>query len=632
MRSAQEQIPLDHQSTAPDDSAEDADKITVEDIRSNSTVLPEKSAASINQWLDWQSRMIHGVHASAVYLRNSQDFSRLCLAASWSSTGVDSTFENRPLASVAWRCFRSESQVLEKVSDENLVMQDHLAFPIYIQNKVYATVALSMSVRSNEQTQAVVQLQQWCAVWLENLLEPLTAEKFDSESLVLESFLVLSRDIPLPLSLHLLCSLLAERLKCSSVSIGLSRGLKVVTAAVSDQLEFERRTERIRELENAMEECVDQRATICSPAKLQNHRQEPGAHNQMILRQAIVSVCSAPLLVDDKIVGVVSCTRNSGDLLDEIFVNEVSSLVNQLAPLIQRQHRLEKPFGRYRRAASSAPDKTPGGIFKISPSRIFALIFLMLLIAFFIPVDHRVSAASVIEGTFQQAITVPFSGQLQAVHARAGDQVVESQILAELNDTELLLEREKWRVEQSRQNKEYQLALAARDRAQVGMSSARLAQSEAELQLLDNKLAQTKLVAPFSGLLVSGDWSQSLGAPVETGQLMFEIVPLEGYRLILEVDEHDIAYIAPGQQGSVRLAGLPSHSIDIDIIDILPIAKPHNGANYFRVEADVLEAPLAIRPGMQGVAKIIVGKTRLVDVWFGTLLARLRLVLWGLGT
>lgn len=635
MRSAQartEDNSDSHHGVTQDDPAVNAGTIRVEDVRTDSTRLPAKIAADINKWLDWQSRMIHGVQSSAVYLRKDNDTTLLRLAAHWSSTNTSLDPETDPLAEVALQSFRTESQVTKKVSGANKVMQEHSAFPLTVQGKVFATVALAMSVRSNEQRNAVIQLHQWCAVWLEKLLEQINNGRPDRQTLELESLLTLSRDVPLPVALHSLSTLLAERLSCSSVTVGLCRGLQVLTVAASHQLDYERRTERIRELENAMEECVDQRMVVCLPNKNKDNSLEPAAHIQMMTRQAIVSVCSVPLFAADQIIGVITCTRDRGEALDASFSRELGGIAVNLAPLILKQQRLEKPFGSFRKANTSSPDPDGSKSRPLYRAILIGLLATALIAALFIQVDHRISASSVVEGTFQQAITVPFAGQLSAVHARAGDKVEALQVLAELDDSDLILEREKWLVEHSRHNKEYQLALASRDRAQVGMSAARLAQSEAELQLLESRLAQTSLVAPFSGLLVTGDWSQSLGAPVETGQLMFEIVPLEGYRLILEVDEHDIAHIARGQHGRVRLAGLPSQPIDMTIQDVLPIANPHDGANYFRVEADVLNAPAAVRPGMQGVAKITVGRTNAAKAWFGSLFERLRLTFWLFGS
>ena len=43
----------------------------------------------------------------------------------------------------------------------------------------------------------------------------------------------------------------------------------------------------------------------------------------------------------------------------------------------------------------------------------------------------------------------------------------------------------------------------------------------------------------------------------ERGQVLFEIAPLDSYRLVVQVDERDIAGVAVGQHGRLTLSGLP---------------------------------------------------------------------------
>ena len=50
-----------------------------------------------------------------------------------------------------------------------------------------------------------------------------------------------------------------------------------------------------------------------------------------------------------------------------------------------------------------------------------------------------------------------------------------------------------------------------------------------------------------------------LGSPVEKGKVLFEIAPLDAYRLIVHVDERDIRYVAAGQSGDDRTGG---HALD----------------------------------------------------------------------
>ena len=105
-----------------------------------------------------------------------------------------------------------------------------------------------------------------------------------------------------------------------------------------------------------------------------------------------------------------------------------------------------------------------------------------------------------------------------------------------LDDKDLQLERQKLTSEKDRHRREYRSAMADHERAQVAILSARIAQADAQIRLIDEQLGRMQIVAPLTGIVVSGDLSQSLDAPVERGEVLFEVAPLDAYRLVLQLD------------------------------------------------------------------------------------------------
>ena len=80
--------------------------------------------------------------------------------------------------------------------------------------------------------------------------------------------------------------------------------------------------------------------------------------------------------------------------------------------------------------------------------------------------------------------------------------------------------------------------------------------------------------------------------------------------------------------GRLALSALPGRPLPLAVERITPIATAEEGRNYFRVEA-VLEEPVeALRPGMEGIAKIDVGRRRLLWIWTHEMLDWLRLSTW----
>ena len=142
------------------------------------------------------------------------------------------------------------------------------------------------------------------------------------------------------------------------------------------------------------------------------------------------------------------------------------------------------------------------------------------------------------------------------------------------------------------------------------------------------RLARTELTAPFDGVVISGDWSRSLGVPVTRGDLMFEIAPLDAYRVALQVNDRDIAALAPGQQGSLTLTALPRQPVRFELTDVSSLADEQVSEPMFRVEADLWDNPPALRPGMQGIAKVHAGQRQRWWIWTHALTDWLQLQWW----
>jgi multidrug resistance efflux pump len=178
-------------------------------------------------------------------------------------------------------------------------------------------------------------------------------------------------------------------------------------------------------------------------------------------------------------------------------------------------------------------------------------------------------------------------------------------------------------------NRQYREAMGKRERAQAQIVSAQIAQAEAQLGLIEEQLERTVMTAPFDGFIVSGDLSQRLGSPVERGQVLFQVAPLDSYRVVLQVDERDIAHVSTGQRGELTVSSIPGERFGFEVRKITPVNTAREGGNFFRVEAALLAEPGArLRPGMQGVGKIYVDERKLVWVWTRGFVDWLRLWIW----
>ena len=109
---------------------------------------------------------------------------------------------------------------------------------------------------------------------------------------------------------------------------------------------------------------------------------------------------------------------------------------------------------------------------------------------------------------------------------------------------------------------------------------------------------------------------------------MYKVSPLDDYRVLLDVDESDVAELSVGMKGELTLSAAAEDTFEITVDKITPVSEAGDGTNYFQVEASLIETPQFLRPGMQGVSKIEIGERRLLWVLTHKLVDWLRLKLW----
>ncbi|MDP2219974.1 MAG: efflux RND transporter periplasmic adaptor subunit, partial [Hydrogenophaga sp.] len=258
-----------------------------------------------------------------------------------------------------------------------------------------------------------------------------------------------------------------------------------------------------------------------------------------------------------------------------------------------------------------------------------AVVLLTLVIVMALPITYRVSAKTVIEGEVHRVLAAPFDGFLQQVHVRPGDEVRGGQVLASLDDRELRMEEARWTSERDQNASRLREAMANHDLAAIAQIQAQLAQADAQLGLVRQKLERSQIRAPFEGVVVAGDLVQELGASVEMGKRLFEVAPLQSYRVVLQVDERDIRHVKLGQRGTIVMTGFAGDPMEFDVNVVTPVATAEDGQNFFRVEARLHGELPRLRPGMEGVGKIETERRSVAWVLTHRFTDWLRLTLWG---
>ncbi|MEL6108254.1 MAG: efflux RND transporter periplasmic adaptor subunit, partial [Planctomycetota bacterium] len=94
----------------------------------------------------------------------------------------------------------------------------------------------------------------------------------------------------------------------------------------------------------------------------------------------------------------------------------------------------------------------------------------------------------------------------------------------------------------------------------------------------------------------------SIGAPLEIGQAMVEVAPLDRMSVEIEIPEYEIGYVQPDSKARIRLTASRRRSIDQAFDQLYPSAEVRDNHNVFIARVDVENSDGDIRPGMRGDA------------------------------
>ena len=242
--------------------------------------------------------------------------------------------------------------------------------------------------------------------------------------------------------------------------------------------------------------------------------------------------------------------------------------------------------------------------------------------------EYRLAAEAVLEPSIRRSIISPFNGYVKDAPARPGDVIKKGMPLCTLDDRDLYLDRTRLSNQIAQYQLQRQEAVAMNERAKVNIINAQINQAEAQLNLVQAQLKRTSLVAPYDGIVVNGDLSQRIDGAVEQGEVLFELAPLNSYRLILRVDEYRIADVQKGQVGVLALPALMGRDFGFSVAKITPLSVQKEGKNYFRVEGTLSKVDGSMRPGMEGVAKVSIDRRMLISIWSRDFIDWLRLKVW----
>ncbi|KAA5538544.1 efflux RND transporter periplasmic adaptor subunit [Roseiconus nitratireducens] len=404
-----------------------------------------------------------------------------------------------------------------------------------------------------------------------------------------------------PRACQSLAARLADHLALRRVIVALTAtpGARPRIAAFSDTSQIQSETPLTRAVVAAMEETIRGGELVC-----QTPGRESGADRQFLSQLAEMesaTILAMPLESSGALIAVMDPDQSS-----EPSYRFLASAQPALSAAIGCIHR---GSGAHRMRAVREGVRSKATIF-------VALTVACLMIAMATPVPYRVECQAQIEPRVRRLVAAPFDATLEECHVAPGDLVAQGDLLASLDGRELRWERASVQADFDKATKKRDSAQASRDYAGQRIAQLEIERLQLQLDLLDRRIGQIEIRSPMDGIVVAGDLQRVQGAPLSTGENLFEIAPLDEMTIETEIPDEKLAFLRSGQLIRLRLDAYPDRQWQTTIDSINPRSEIRDDQNVFIAESLLANDQSSFRPGMKGQVKVDVGKRRLGWILF----------------
>ena len=242
---------------------------------------------------------------------------------------------------------------------------------------------------------------------------------------------------------------------------------------------------------------------------------------------------------------------------------------------------------------------------------LFAWICGAITLALIVPVDYVVQGTCELQPVERRFVAAPFNGPLLKCLVEPGDIVRKDDLLAILDGREIRWELAEVQANLHKATKERNTHMSGHKFGDAAIALHEIERLQQRSELLTHRDASLEIRSPADGVVVSGDHREAEGVPLEMGQTLFEIAPLDAMVIDVCIPECDIRHVQTGMTVRVQLDAVPENSIEATIRNIHPRAELRDGVNVFVAEADVVNTSGMLRPGMRGTSKISTGRNLL---------------------
>lgn len=236
-------------------------------------------------------------------------------------------------------------------------------------------------------------------------------------------------------------------------------------------------------------------------------------------------------------------------------------------------------------------------------------------------IDFSVEVAGDVAPSFQLDIKSEVSGKVKALHVEAGDTVKSGDLLAEIDDRDLLTEKQsllteidgaKLEMEKDKRNYErskelFDSKLVSREQfdnltSEFDIAQNNLVRAQRKLEIMEEKLRKTKIICPIDGTVLTLPVIEGqvvvAAASVNSGTTLMTVANLDKLLVMTHVNQVDVAKLKVDLPVKLKVDSLKDVVMNGKISFIAPVATVKSSVKGFEIEATIDNPSARLRPGM----------------------------------
>ena len=237
-------------------------------------------------------------------------------------------------------------------------------------------------------------------------------------------------------------------------------------------------------------------------------------------------------------------------------------------------------------------------------ARKIAVLLAVATIMMCVPFTYKVSCDCQLQLTRRRFIAAPYEGVLEKSLVENGELVEAGQPLARMDASQLRMEISALESTLGSESKKRDSALARGSIAESQIARSEMQRLSSEIEILNKHLGDTEICSPLRGIVVSGDLDKAEGAPLEMGQNLFEVGPLDNMLVEVQIPESEACYVDVGMKTDFEFEAFPFETFTGTIRRIHPRAEIVGHESVFVAEIELANETGRLRPGMKGRSKI----------------------------